>query len=64
MTPQEVKDHFRARGESAAGWADKNGYDRAVVYRVLNGRSACWRGKPHEVAVALGIKPDPAKTRV
>lgn len=63
MTPQEAKAAFRARGESAAEWADRNGFDRTVVYRVLNGRSACWRGQSHRVAVALGIKPDPVKHR-
>lgn len=64
MTPQQVKEQFRARGETAAQWADSNGFPRDVVYRVLNSRSACWRGKPHQVAVALGIKPDPIKARI
>lgn len=61
MTPQQAKAAFRARGETAGEWADRNGFPRDVVYRVLNGRSACWRGQPHQVAVALGIKPDPAR---
>lgn len=64
MTPQEVKAAFRARGESAGEWADRHGFERAVVYRVLNGRTPCWRGAPHRVAVALGIKPEPPKSRV
>lgn len=56
MTPQQVKESFRKKGESVAAWADKHGYNRATVYRVLNGRTPCWRGEPHRVAVALGIK--------
>ncbi len=64
MTPQEAKAAFRARGESVAEWAERNGFTREVVYRVINGRSACWRGEPHRVAIALGIKPDPVKFRV
>lgn len=63
MTPQQVKSAFHARGESLGDWADKNGFARDVVYRVINNRSACLRGQPHQVAVALGIKPDPAKHR-
>lgn len=61
MTPLEVKQAFRARGQSVAEWADKHGFERAVVYKVLNGRTPCWRGKPHAIAVALGIKPEPTK---
>jgi len=61
MTPQEVKKSFQDRGEATGDWADRNGFARETVYRVLNGRSACLRGEPHRVAVALGIKPDPAK---
>ena len=61
-TPQQVKNQFRERGESVASWADAHGYPRDVVYRVLNGRTPAWRGQPHQVAVALGLKPVPAKT--
>lgn len=62
MTPQQIKEQFRARGESVGQWADAHGFPRDMVYRVLNGRSPAWRGRAHEVAVALGLKPDPAKT--
>jgi gp16 family phage-associated protein len=59
MTPQEIRNVFRARGESVRGWAKKNKLDPACVYRLLNGRATGWRGKTHEVAVALGLKADP-----
>ena len=59
MTPQQAKEQFIARGESIAKWADSKGFPHAVVYRVLNGRSPGLRGRHHEVAVALGIKPNP-----
>ena len=62
MTPQQIKTQFRARGESVGQWADRNGFPRDVVYRVLNGRSPAWRGQTHQVAVKLGLKPDPAKS--
>ena len=58
MTPQQIKEQFRARGESVGQWADQHGFPRDLVYRVLNGRSPGWRGKTHQVAVALGIKPN------
>ena len=41
--------------------ADEHGYRRSDVYRVLNGFTACKRGLPHEIAVKLGLKPNPAK---
>ena len=62
MTPQKVKDQFAARGVPVSQWADENGFPRSDVYRVLNGFTACKRGRPHLIAVALGLKPDPAKT--
>ena len=34
----------------------KHGYDRGLIYRILNGRAACWRGKSYEAAQKLGIK--------
>ncbi|PAT34945.1 DNA-binding protein [Vandammella animalimorsus] len=61
MTPQQIKEQFRARGQSVGQWADAHGFPRDVVYRVLNGRAAGWRGQTHEVAVALGLKPNPTQ---
>lgn len=61
MTPQQIKEQFRARGESVGQWADANGFPRDIVYRVLNGRSPAWRGQTHKVAVALGLKANPGQ---
>jgi len=61
-TANQIKAQFRERGESVGQWADANGFRRSDVYRVLNGFSACKRGLQHEIAVKLGLKPDPAKT--
>lgn len=55
-TPTQVKAEFEARGIPVSQWADENGYPRDYVYRVLNGYSACKRGRAHEIAVKLGIK--------
>ena len=59
---QQVKARFADQGIPVSEWADKNGYRRSDVYRVLNGFAACKRGLPHEIAVKLGLKPNPAKT--
>lgn len=61
MTPKEVKEQFQAQGIPVSQWADENGYRRSDVYRVLNGFARCHRGIPHEIAVKLGLKPDPTK---
>jgi gp16 family phage-associated protein len=60
----QVKASFRARGESASDWAKAHGFDVQIVYRILNGRTPAYRGQTHQVAVALGLKPDPAKSRI
>lgn len=62
MTPQQVKAQFHAKGIPVSQWADEHGFRRSDVYRVLNGFSACKRGLQHEIAVKLGLKPDPSKT--
>ena len=47
---------FERTGQSIAGWADKNGFGRSLVYAVLNGKKKCIRGESHKIAVLLGIK--------
>ena len=62
MTPEQRKQQFIANGESIGQWADRHGFRRPDVYRVLNKTSPALRGIPHRIAVKLGIKPDPSKT--
>lgn len=57
MTPAQVKAQFAATGTPVSEWADKHGFPRDAVYRVLNGYTPCKRGLPFRIAVALGIKP-------
>lgn len=64
LTTAQVKANFAARGDTISKWADDNGYRRCDVYRVLNGFSACKRGLQHEIAVKLGVKPDPNASQV
>lgn len=56
LTPEQIKEQFRAKGISLADWAEQNGYHRNSVYRVLNGVDRAYRGKAHEIAVKLGMK--------
>lgn len=59
MTPEQVKADFRAKGQTITEWARQHNYDRHYVYFVLNGQCKARRGKGHEIAVKLGLKPAP-----
>ncbi|WP_232301200.1 DNA-binding protein [Gilvimarinus agarilyticus] len=56
LTPNQVKERFRARGITVTQWAEEQGYRRDAVYRVLNGFDKANYGRAHEIAVALGLK--------
>lgn len=58
LTPNQVKERFRARGITVTQWAEEQGYRRNAVYRVLNGFDKANYGRAHEIAVALGLKAD------
>lgn len=58
-TAQQVKDEFIKQGTTIKQWAEEHGYDPRFVYVVLDGRIKGKRGKSHEIAVKLGLKPDP-----
>lgn len=57
MTPEQVKQKFRQRGETFSQWARDNGYQVNRVLRILNGFDKAYYGKGHEIAVKLGLKP-------
>jgi gp16 family phage-associated protein len=59
-TPEQVRAEFKARGESLAAWGKERGFDKSNIYRVLNGYHLATKGKGHQIAVALGLKADPA----
>lgn len=60
MTPSEIKQQFRRNGETVTQWAQRHGYRRHAVYLVLNGQSKALYGQGHEIAVKLGLKPNPS----
>lgn len=59
MTPEKIKQSHRSRGITFTQWAKDNGYTRNEVYRVLNGQAKAYYGRAHEIAVKLGMKPNP-----
>ena len=63
MTAAEIRARFEAEGKPISAWADEHGFPRDAVYRVLGGFTPCKRGRMHEIAVALGLKPKPAATK-
>ncbi|WP_219211907.1 DNA-binding protein [Variovorax boronicumulans] len=57
MTPDQLKQRFRARGMTFSQWARDNGYRANKVIRVVNGFDKGHYGQAHEIAVKLGLKP-------
>ena len=55
-TMPEVKEEFRRKGITVTAWARLNGFGVASVHRVMSGKSKCYRGKAHKIAVMLGLK--------
>jgi gp16 family phage-associated protein len=64
MTPEQIKAKFKQEGITFTQWARENGFSRQTVYLVLNGQLKGHWGIAHRIAVALGLKPDPAKSRI
>jgi gp16 family phage-associated protein len=54
--PQDVKNEWQFTGVTMADWARRNGFCKATVSQVLNGKNAASRGVGHRIAVMLRIK--------
>lgn len=63
MTPDQVKAKFRREGRTFASWAREHGYQPIQVIRLINGFDKGNYGRAHEIAVKLGLKPDPTLTQ-
>ncbi|KCX14505.1 DNA-binding protein [Acinetobacter pittii] len=59
LTPTQVKQKLRAQGKTLAQFAREHGFEINDVYRVIGGSRKGHYGKGHEIAVALGLKPNP-----
>lgn len=51
----EARRWIFAQGMTVTEWAQKNGFDRTVVYSVLLGKTVGLRGSSRRVAEALGL---------
>ena len=58
-----VRRQFEAEGISIAAWARARGFNCITVYRVLNGKLKGTRGEAYRIAVALGLRREPATPR-
>lgn len=43
-----------------ASWARQEGFDQKTVYSVLSGTRRCIRGQSLQIAIKLGLRPDPS----
>jgi gp16 family phage-associated protein len=59
---QKIKRTFEMKGVTFREWCSEHRFDPSVVSKVLNGHYRCVRGKRHQIAVALGLKPDPTQS--
>lgn len=59
---EEIKSEFQVQGVSIAAWARARAFDPRLVYAVLGGKNKASRGKSHQIAIALGMKPGPQIT--
>ena len=55
-TAQEVKDEFRKKGITFNAWARDKGFSPIAVHKVIHGKTKCWYGNGHKIAVMLGMK--------
>lgn len=60
MKPSEARAEFRRCGRTIRDWARENAFSPALVYAALSGRVLGERGRAHDIAVALKLKPDPS----
>lgn len=62
--PTDLIRQARARlalaGLSVGQWAKQEGFNAKTVYDVLSGNRMAIRGKSLQIAIALGLRPDPS----
>jgi gp16 family phage-associated protein len=56
-----ARQRFADNGTNISAWASERGFNPRLVHQILRGDRPCVRGKSHKIAVALGIKGQPAE---
>ncbi len=59
-SPAEARAWFQRHGVPVSDWARAHGFDPAVVFALLSGRTRGHRGMAYQAAIALGLKARPA----
>ncbi|MCT8548521.1 DNA-binding protein [Glaesserella parasuis] len=59
QTPETARAYFNLHGINRSEWARHFGIDQQAISDHLRGRLKGTWGKSHEVAVLLGLKPNP-----
>ena len=60
VTPNEFKADLMRHGLTVRDWARANGFSEMLVYAVLSGKNKASRGESFKIAIALGLKMQPA----
>ena len=60
VTPNEFKTDLMSHGLTVRDWARANGFSEMLVYAVLSGKNKASRGESFKIAIALGLKMQPA----
>lgn len=58
-TPSEARQWLERHGVPVTAWARAHGFDPAVVFSLLSGRTRGRWGQAYEAAVALGLRSPP-----
>ncbi|BBL70370.1 DNA-binding protein [Methylogaea oryzae] len=61
ITPDQFRAFIASQGVTMADWARERGYTPREVSQVLNGQIKGRYGKSFAIAVAMGLKPAPAR---
>lgn len=59
QSPAEAREWLDRHGVTVTDWARAKGFDPAVVFALLSGRTRGRRGMAYQAAVALGIRAAP-----
>ena len=62
QTPTTAAAWFVRHGVCKTAWAEAHKFSRHIVVDLLRGKNKGHRGKSHNAAIALGLKPDPKNT--
>lgn len=59
LTPADARNWLDRHGVTVSDWARNNGFEPAIVFALLSGRTRGRRGQAYQAAVALGLRAGP-----